>query len=128
MSTTAYPPLDLATFEELIGFTLDPFQAEAIEAYLGGRSVLVAAPTGTGKTAIAEFAALDALRRGAKALYTTPIKALSNQKLRDFRKLLERATERGLLPPGHEPGLLTGDIVINSDASLLVMTTEVLRN
>ena len=128
MSTTAYPPLDLATFEELIGFTLDPFQAEAIEAYLGGRSVLVAAPTGTGKTAIAEFAALDSLRRGARALYTTPIKALSNQKLRDFRKLMERATERGLLPPGHEPGLLTGDIVINSDASLLVMTTEVLRN
>jgi len=128
MSTTAYPPLDLATFEDLVGFQLDPFQGEAIAAYLAGRSVLVAAPTGTGKTAIAEFAALDALRRGARALYTTPIKALSNQKLRDFRTLLERATERGLLPPGHEAGLMTGDIVLNPDASLLVMTTEVLRN
>jgi len=128
MSTSVYPPLDLAAFEELLGFRLDPFQGEATAAYLAGESVLVAAPTGTGKTAIAEFAALDALRRGAKALYTTPIKALSNQKLRDFRKLLERATERGLIPPGHDAGLLTGDIVLNPDASLLVMTTEVLRN
>ncbi|MCC7372524.1 MAG: DEAD/DEAH box helicase [Chloroflexi bacterium] len=128
MSPAILPPLDLATFESLIGFRLDPFQAEAIEAYLSGRSVLVAAPTGTGKTAIAEFAALDALRRGARALYTTPIKALSNQKLRDFRALMERATERGILPPGHEPGLLTGDIVVNPNGSLLVMTTEVLRN
>ena len=128
MSTTAYPPLDLAAFEDLLGFSLDPFQLSAVEAYLAGESVLVAAPTGTGKTAIAEFAALDALRRGARALYTTPIKALSNQKLRDFRRLLERATERGLIPPGHEAGLLTGDIVLNPDASLLVMTTEVLRN
>ena len=128
MSTTVYPPLDLAAFEDLLGFRLDPFQGEAVEAYLGGASVLVAAPTGTGKTAIAEFAALDALRRGARVIYTTPIKALSNQKLRDFRKLLERATERGLVPPGHEAGLLTGDIVLDPDASLLVMTTEVLRN
>jgi superfamily II RNA helicase len=128
MSTTAYPPLDVAAFEDLLGFRLDPFQGEAVAAYLAGESVLVAAPTGTGKTAIAEFAALDALRRGARALYTTPIKALSNQKLRDFRKLLQRATERGLIPPGHEAGLLTGDIVLNPDASLLVMTTEVLRN
>ena len=128
MASTIFPPLDLETFEDLLGFRLDPFQAEAVAAYLSGESVLVAAPTGTGKTAIAEFAALDALRRGARALYTTPIKALSNQKLRDFRKLLERATARGLLPPGHDAGLLTGDIVLNPDASLLVMTTEVLRN
>jgi ATP-dependent RNA helicase HelY len=128
MSTTAYPPLDVAAFEDLLGFRLDPFQGEAVEAYLAGESVLVAAPTGTGKTAIAEFAALDALRRGARVLYTTPIKALSNQKLRDFRRLLQRATERGLIPPGQEAGLLTGDIVLNPDAGLLVMTTEVLRN
>ncbi|MFN8632728.1 MAG: DEAD/DEAH box helicase [Chloroflexota bacterium] len=128
MSTTAYPSFDVTAFEELVGFPLDPFQRDAVEAYLSGHSVLVAAPTGTGKTAIAELAVLDALRRGARALYTTPIKALSNQKLRDFRKLLERATERGLLPPGHKAGLLTGDIVLDPDASLLVMTTEVLRN
>src|SRR6266511_1439413 len=90
--------------------------------------VLVAAPTGTGKTAIAELAVLDALRRGGRAIYTTPIKALSNQKLRDFRRLLERAAERGLIDPGREAGLLTGDIVLNPYVSILVMTTEVLRN
>jgi ATP-dependent RNA helicase HelY len=128
MTSTVRPPLTVAEFEVLIGFPLDPFQVEAVEAYLTGRSVLVAAPTGTGKTAIAELAVLDALRRGARAIYTTPIKALSNQKLRDFRALIERAVERGLLDAGAEVGLLTGDIVLNADASLLVMTTEVLRN
>src|SRR4051794_6152361 len=121
-------PLAVADFEALVGFPLDPFQVEAVEAYLSGHSVLVAAPTGTGKTAIAELAVLDALRRGARAIYTTPIKALSNQKLRDFRALIGRAVEGGLLDPGTDVGLLTGDIVLNSDASLLVMTTEVLRN
>src|SRR5260221_14008831 len=128
MTSTTRPPLSVADFEELVGFPLDPFQVEAVEAYLEGKSVLVAAPTGTGKTAIAEFAALDALRRGARAIYTTPIKALSNQKLRDFRALLQRARERALIPPGLEAGLLTGDVVVNPEASLLVMTTEVLRN
>ncbi len=128
MTSTTRPPLSVAAFEELVGFPLDPFQVEAVEAYLEGKSVLVAAPTGTGKTAIAELAVLDALRRGARAIYTTPIKALSNQKLRDFRKLLERAAERGLVEPGTGVGLLTGDIVLDPDARLLVMTTEVLRN
>jgi len=110
-------PLAVADYEALVGFPLDPFQAEAVEAYLRGHSVLVAAPTGTGKTAIAELAVLDALRRGGRAIYTTPIKALSNQKLRDFRKLLERGAERGLIDPGREAGLLTGDIVLNQDAT-----------
>ena len=128
MTATSRPPLTLPEFESLVGFPLDPFQAEAVEAYLAGQSVLVAAPTGTGKTAIAELAVLDTLRRGARAIYTTPIKALSNQKLRDFRRLLEAAVERGLLEPGSEVGLLTGDIVLNPNARLLVMTTEVLRN
>ena len=115
-------------FEALLGFSLDPFQREAIDAFASGHSVLVAAPTGTGKTAIAEYAALDALSRGARAIYTTPIKALSNQKFRDFGRLLERAAERGLLDAGQDVGLLTGDIVVNSNGRLLVMTTEVLRN
>jgi superfamily II RNA helicase len=128
MSPPARPPLSVADFEALVGFPLDPFQVEAVEAYLQGLSALVAAPTGTGKTAIAELAVLDALRRGGRAIYTTPIKALSNQKLRDFRKLLGRAAERGLIDPGCDAGLLTGDIVLSPDASLLVMTTEVLRN
>ncbi|MDP8924354.1 MAG: DEAD/DEAH box helicase, partial [Chloroflexota bacterium] len=121
-------PLTVDAFEALLGFPLDPFQREAIFAYAAGHSVLVAAPTGTGKTAIAEYAALDALARGGRALYTTPIKALSNQKFRDFQKLLERAAERGLVPTDADAGLLTGDLVVNSNARLLVMTTEVLRN
>ena len=70
--------------------TATPIQLQAIPAVLSGRDIMGCAQTGTGKTAIAEFAALDALRRGARALYTTPIKALSNQKLRDFRRLIEQ--------------------------------------
>ncbi len=72
-------------FFSSLPFRLDPFQSEAIHALAEGRSVLVAAPTGTGKTVIAEFAVHLALARGLRALYTTPIKALSNQKFRDFR-------------------------------------------
>src|SRR5918911_741458 len=77
----------------------------------------LAAPTGTGKTVIAEFGVFLARRAGLRAIYTTPIKALSNQKYRDFKAVY-----------GDEAGLLTGDIVLNADGSVLVMTTEVLRN
>ena len=126
--TIAQGPVEVAAFEALLGFPLDPFQREAVDSYTAGRSVLVAAPTGTGKTAIAEYAALDALARGGRALYTTPIKALSNQKFRDFQRLVDRATEVGLVGPGQTVGLLTGDVVVNPEARLLVMTTEVLRN
>jgi ATP-dependent RNA helicase HelY len=99
-------------------FPLDDFQVAAIEAVDAGRSVLVAAPTGSGKTVVAEFAIERALDRGGKAFYTTPLKALSNQK---FGDLVAR----------HGPdrvGLLTGDNAINSEAPVVVMTTEVLRN
>ncbi len=100
-----------------LAFQLDPFQTEAIQALAQGRSVLVAAPTGTGKTVIAEFAVHLALARGLRAIYTTPIKALSNQKFRDFRARY-----------GDQVGLLTGDLVENPAGRLLVMTTEVARN
>lgn len=99
-------------------FTLDAFQADALAALARGESVLVAAPTGAGKTVVGEFACFDALRGEAKAFYTTPIKALSNQKYRD---LVSRYGE-------DKVGLLTGDRSINSEAPLVVMTTEVLRN
>ncbi|GAA2619800.1 DEAD/DEAH box helicase [Dactylosporangium fulvum] len=108
----------LAEFVEEIDFTLDPFQAEACEALERGTGVLVCAPTGAGKTVVGEFAVHLALRQGRKCFYTTPIKALSNQKYND---LVER----------HGPervGLLTGDNAINGDAPVVVMTTEVLRN
>ncbi|HTG46731.1 MAG TPA: DEAD/DEAH box helicase [Actinomycetota bacterium] len=105
-------------FAERYPFPLDPFQAEAIEALAEGSSVLVAAPTGSGKTVVAEFAIEQALAAGRKCFYTTPLKALSNQKFGD-------------LVAAHGPqtiGLLTGDNTINGDAPIIVMTTEVLRN
>jgi ATP-dependent RNA helicase HelY len=105
-------------FEGSYGFAFDPFQRRACEALEGGSSVLVAAPTGAGKTVVGEFAAWMAESRGGKTFYTTPIKALSNQKYGDFL---------GIYGPDRV-GLLTGDNSINGDAALVVMTTEVLRN
>jgi ATP-dependent RNA helicase HelY len=99
-------------------FELDPFQVRAIAALDDGESVLVAAPTGSGKTVVAEHAIARALREGAKAFYTTPIKALSNQKFADLARRHGSASV----------GLLTGDNSINGDAPIVVMTTEVLRN
>ncbi|WP_061962125.1 DEAD/DEAH box helicase [Demequina flava] len=109
---------DLREFEESLNFPLDGFQREACEAVADGHSVLVAAPTGAGKTIVGEYAVHHAFTRGEKAFYTTPIKALSNQKFHDLGKTY-----------GPENvGLLTGDTSINSDAPIVVMTTEVLRN
>ncbi|WP_151523370.1 DEAD/DEAH box helicase [Serinicoccus kebangsaanensis] len=105
-------------FTSTIGFELDPFQLEAIEAVQGGAGVLVAAPTGAGKTVVGEFAVALALETGRKAFYTTPIKALSNQKYHD---LVARHGAANV-------GLLTGDASVNGEAPVVVMTTEVLRN
>ena len=99
-------------------FALDAFQRRAIEALHAGESVLVAAPTGSGKTVVAEYAVDRALERDGKCFYTTPLKALSNQKFGDFVARLGAA----------KVGLLTGDNAINGDAPVVVMTTEVLRN
>ncbi len=100
------------------GLELDPFQVRALDAIDAGESVLVAAPTGAGKTVVAEYAAARALAEGRKAFYTTPIKALSNQKFADLAR--RHGTER--------VGLLTGDNSINGEAPVVVMPTEVLRN
>ncbi|GFH37006.1 DEAD/DEAH box helicase [Streptomyces pacificus] len=108
----------LAPFREMYDFGLDPFQVEACEALEAGKGVLVAAPTGSGKTIVGEFAVHLALSQGRKCFYTTPIKALSNQKYADLAKRYG---------PGRV-GLLTGDNSVNSDAPVVVMTTEVLRN
>ncbi|MEX2458499.1 MAG: DEAD/DEAH box helicase [Actinomycetota bacterium] len=99
-------------------FPLDDFQRRAIEGLALGESVLVAAPTGSGKTVVAEYAVEHALEGGRKAFYTTPLKALSNQKFGDF------VARYG----ASKVGLLTGDNSINSEAQVVVMTTEVLRN
>ena len=104
----------LLTFD----FEFDPFQISACHAVEDGKGVLVAAPTGAGKTVVGEFAAYFALQAGKKCFYTTPIKALSNQKYSEF--VAKFGEDR--------VGLLTGDTSINGEADILVMTTEVLRN
>jgi ATP-dependent RNA helicase HelY len=110
-------PLTIA-FIEQFDFGFDDFQIKACQAVEDGKGVLVAAPTGAGKTVVGEFAAFSSLAQGKKCFYTTPIKALSNQKFQEF---VERFGEDRV-------GLLTGDTNINSEADVLVMTTEVLRN
>lgn len=105
-------------FSESFSFALDEFQIKSLHCVEEGNGLLVAAPTGAGKTVVGEFAAFLALRKGKKCFYTTPIKALSNQKFTEF---VAKFGEENV-------GLLTGDTNINSEASILVMTTEVLRN
>jgi len=105
-------------FESALGFPLDGFQVAALDALDADHSVLVAAPTGSGKTVVAEYAVHRALGAGGKAFYTTPLKALSNQKFGDLRRIWG----------ADRVGLLTGDNSVNGDAPVVVMTTEVLRN
>ena len=107
-----------ARFAESLPFELDDFQTEANDALEAGSNVLVAAPTGAGKTVVADFAIYLAQERNVKAFYTTPIKALSNQKYHDLVDVYGP----------DKVGLLTGDTSINSEADIVVMTTEVLRN
>jgi superfamily II RNA helicase len=108
----------LDTIDEYRGFKLDPFQTEAIKHINHGESVVVTAPTGTGKTLVADYVIENSFRQGKRVIYTAPIKALSNQKFKEFKRLL-----------GEEHvGILTGDIVINPQASVLIMTTEIFRN
>ncbi len=114
VSTTSIDP----ALKKLFPFELDPFQKQAIAALNAGRSVVVCAPTGSGKTLIGEYTIHRALERGGRIFYTTPLKALSNQKLRDFRGQFGTKNV----------GLLTGDVSINRDSPILVMTTEIFRN
>ena len=107
-----------STFAATFDFPLDDFQISGCHSLESGRGVLVAAPTGAGKTVVGEFAAYLAMEQGKKCFYTAPIKALSNQKFADFKEMFG---EKNV-------GLLTGDTSINSEANIVVMTTEVLRN
>ena len=107
-----------ATTRVYRGFTLDPFQEQAVDFIDENKSVLVAAPTGVGKTLIADYIIEKIFSEGGRVVYTAPIKALSNQKYREFKALV-----------GAEAmGILTGDVVINPDAPILIMTTEIFRN
>jgi superfamily II RNA helicase len=98
------------------GYTLNPFQEEAVEALSRGHNLLLSAPTGAGKTLVAEWAIDAARRAGRRAIYTAPIKALSNQKYRDFKA------------DGLDVGLMTGDLTLHAGAQVLIMTTEIFRN
>ncbi len=100
------------------GLSLFPFQQKAVQSVFSGHNVMVAAPTGAGKTLVADYAIEQAMGRGARVMYTSPIKALSNQKYRDFRK--HYGSER--------VGLMTGDVTMGADAPLIIMTTEIFRN
>lgn len=108
----------LAEYTERLSFALDDFQIQACKVLESGSGVLVAAPTGAGKTIVGDFATFLAQRQGKRIFYTTPIKALSNQKFAEF---VDRYG-------AEKVGLLTGDVSINGDGQIVVMTTEVLRN
>lgn len=105
-------------FSTYKGFTLDPFQQQALQLIDQGRSVIVSAPTGVGKTLIADYLIEKAVREGKRIIYTAPIKALSNQKYRQFKASL------GV----EKVGIVTGDVVINKEAPVVMMTTEIYRN
>ncbi|KAL0385639.1 UNVERIFIED_CONTAM: DExH-box ATP-dependent RNA helicase DExH15 chloroplastic [Sesamum radiatum] len=110
--------IDVEELASIYNFRIDKFQRLAIQAFLRGSSVVVSAPTSSGKTLIAEAAAVATVARGRRLFYTTPLKALSNQKFRDFRETFGDSNV----------GLLTGDSAVNKDAQILIMTTEILRN
>lgn len=107
--------------QTIFPFELDNFQKRAIAALAAGKSVVVCAPTGSGKTLIGEYAIYRALEQGKRVFYTTPLKALSNQKFRDFQAQFGESNSQKI-------GLLTGDIIINPNAAVVVMTTEIFRN
>lgn len=112
------PPTFSLNLETLFPFQLDNFQVQAIAALDANKSAVVCVPTGSGKTLVGEYAIHRALARGKRVFYTTPLKALSNQKLRDFQASFGQ----------EQVGLLTGDVSVNRDAPVVVMTTEVFRN
>ncbi|MCC0177604.1 DEAD/DEAH box helicase [Waterburya agarophytonicola K14] len=107
--------------QELFPFELDEFQKQAIAALSAGKSVVICAPTGSGKTLIGEYAIYRALNHGKRVFYTTPLKALSNQKFRDFQEQFGEGNAKRI-------GLLTGDTIINPNADVVIMTTEIFRN
>ena len=113
---TSFPTADIVY--EYRGLKLDPFQSEAIAQLELGNSVLISAPTGVGKTLVADYLIEKAFNEKHRIIYTAPIKALSNQKFKEFKRLLGE----------DNVGIITGDVVVNSTAPVLIMTTEIFRN
>jgi len=118
LTKAATTSVDVKDIVRFYPYELDDFQIEATNYLINGFSVVVSAPTGSGKTLVGETAILTALAQGKKAIYTTPLKALSNQKLREFQQIFGK----------RRCGLKTGDVDINGDADVMIMTTEILRN
>lgn len=114
-------PTSKLNLQEIFPFELDKFQKDAIAALAAGKSVVICAPTGSGKTLIGEYAIHRALEHGKRVFYTTPLKALSNQKFRDFQEQFGTGDHKTI-------GLLTGDTIINPNAAVVIMTTEIFRN
>lgn len=114
-------------FKTIFPYELDEFQQEAIKHLEENKSVVVTAPTGSGKTMIGEYAIYRALTKGKRVFYTTPLKALSNQKFRDFQEKFGQ-NWREDLGVYEEIGLITGDTIINPNAPVVIMTTEIFRN
>lgn len=117
---SSYPGIakNINLYRSIYPFPLDSFQEQSLQALLNGKNVLVTTPTGSGKTVVGELAIYYALMAGLRIAYTTPLKALSNQKFHDFQQRF-----------GHDRvGLLTGDFVIHRNATVMIMTTEIFRN
>ena len=108
---------EIEVYATKYNFELDPFQKESIKILEKNESVLVSAHTSSGKTVIAEYAIAMSLRDKKRVIYTSPIKALSNQKYRELKNKFN-----------DNIGLMTGDVTINENSSCLIMTTEILRN
>ncbi len=109
-------------------FKLDKYQKQAINAFINGKTTVVTAPTGTGKTLIAEYGIKDTLEKGKKIIYLSPLKALSNEKFTKFSELFGNYDSKYEYMNNQNVGIITGDISIHPDAQLLVMTTEIYRN
>lgn len=108
-------------------FILDKYQKKSIDSYISGNSTITTAPTGTGKTLIAEYCIEDALKKGEKIVYLSPLKALSNEKFIKFSELFGNYSN-GEFINSDNVGIITGDVAIGPDASLIIMTTEIYRN
>ena len=109
-------------------FAIDKYQKDAIENFNSGKTTIVTAPTGIGKTLIAEYGIEDVLKKGKKIIYLSPLKALSNEKFTKFSEEFGNYDENGVFLNSDNVGIVTGDTVINPDAQLICMTTEIYRN